>query len=109
MRLVGTHGTVLLDLYHGFAATEPGAVSRTRKVLHPFDESMRRIAAAGANLTRRAVRREPAYPGLRPLVAAFHAAVRGGPVPIESETMLRQAQARDRLIALAGLIPPMES
>lgn len=100
--VAGTDGTFTLNLFHGYAVFEPGAVSRARKIVQPFDRSARHLLAAAANLTRRTWRQEPAYPGLRPLVAAFYRAVRGrGDVPLAPEVVLRTAHARDALLAAA--------
>ncbi len=111
--LMGTRGTIQADLYHGFAVFESGdvsrvahaagrvrGVSRTQKVLHPFGLSLRTLSAAALNLARRALRNEPAYPGLRPLIRAFYLAVRDGvPPPFSAQEILDIARARDRLIS----------
>ena len=97
------HGTSHLDFFHGYAFTEPGRVSRMRKALRPFDASTRRVAAAGANLMLRVARREPAYPGLRELAAAFYSSIRtGGPPPIAPSAVLEVAAARERLLESAA-------
>jgi predicted dehydrogenase len=75
LRLVGERGTVHVDLFHGYAVTEPGTVSRTRKILRPLDLAARQGLRASTNLVARAVRGEAAYPGLNALVRHFHRAV----------------------------------
>jgi predicted dehydrogenase len=99
LRVIGEHGSATADLFHGFAIVQHGRVSRARKVAQPFGLAGLTGAAATANLVRRAWRREPAYPGLRELVRAFHlAAASGGPPPIPGAVTLDVASARDRLI-----------
>jgi predicted dehydrogenase len=99
-RIVGERGSATADLYHGFAVVQGGQVSRGRKIAQPFALAGRTGAAAAGNLARRAWRREPAYPGLRDLVAAFHtAAAVGGEPPISPAATLDVAAARDRLLA----------
>lgn len=98
LSVVGTRGTATADLFHGYRVFEPGGVGRLRKVLLPFARSARVLAAAGGNLLGRAARREPAYPGLRELIAAFHAAVAGrGPVPVGPDELLAVAALIDRV------------
>lgn len=98
--LAGTDGTIHIDLFHGFSTFEPGAVSRTRKILHPFDLAMRTFAAAGANLSRRAFRRERAYPGLRSLIGEFYSSIRSAAAaPIAPSDAIAVARTRDLLIA----------
>jgi predicted dehydrogenase len=103
-RLVGERGTAHLDLFHGFAVVEPGAVSRVHKILHPFALSGRVLIGAAGNLVRRSVHREPAYPGLRELTRRFYAAASGADVaPIHAQEVLEVAETRDRLLLdLAG-------
>jgi hypothetical protein len=94
----GTEGSIHLDLYHGYAFFEAGNVSRTRKILHPFEHSAGHFAAAALNLGGRVLRREPAYPGLRELFRAFYMAVQGqGPLPISRQDALLVAEMRDSL------------
>lgn len=99
LEVVGEGGSVLLDLYHGFAIRESPEVSRVRKALRPFLRSARRTGGAAWNLGLRLLRRQPAYPGLRTLIRRFYAAVRGdAPVPIRPEEALAVAEARDAII-----------
>lgn len=100
MRLVGEGGTARLNLYHGYAVVSPaGRPTRVRKAVAPFLSAGRELAAAGWNLCLRALRRQPAYPGLRELVRRFHrAAAGGGDPPIDAGETSRVAQTRDRLL-----------
>jgi predicted dehydrogenase len=89
LELVGTQATGFADLFHGYAFVERGAVSRPAKVARPFRVGGRLLAGAGVNLAARAIRREPAYPGLRELVRLFYAAsIDGAEPPVgASETL----------------------
>ena len=83
LHVLGTRGSGMADLFHGYRVLEEGGTSRTAKALRPFAHAGRVLAASSANLIRRSASREPAYPGLRPLIAAFYAAARGsGTAPI---------------------------
>lgn len=102
MTLAGTAASIHIDMFHGFAVFEPGGVSRTRKILHPFELSLRRLAAATGNMGARVLRAEPAYPGLRALVRAFYesgGAHDGGPIP--AADIIAVARARDAILAAA--------
>ena len=99
----GERGTLHLDFFHGFGVVEGGAVSRARKVVRPFALAGGTAARASVNLARRGLRAEPAYPGLRMLIAAFYAAARGeAEAPIAPAEVEAVAEARDRLTAAAG-------
>jgi hypothetical protein len=99
LRVVGASGSAHADLFHGFAVVESGAVSRGRKIIHPFALAGATFAAAARNLSTRALSRESAYPGLRELVAAFHSAVRGeSSPPISPAQMIDVARARDAIL-----------
>lgn len=98
LRLLGTAGTIHVDLFHGFCVVEPGNVSRWRKIAHPFDLSARTLLTAGRNLAARAAAAEPAYPGLRALIRSFYAAIAGGTEsPIARGDVVAVARARDFL------------
>jgi len=100
VRVVADGGSASVDLFHGYAVRHGQAVSRRAKIAHPFVLSARNFRGASVNLVRRLARREPAYPGLRELLRAFHGAVaRGGVSPIAPEAVLDVAMARDRLLS----------
>jgi len=91
-------GTVRANLFHGFATIERGVPSRLDKVGRPLLASVQTMGVALTNLAGRAVRGEPAYPGLRELVRRFHlACARSGPSPISVEESLDVARARDNI------------
>jgi predicted dehydrogenase len=97
-RLIGAGGSVHLDLFHGFATFETPRNTRMGKMTRPFRRGGATLAAAGANLAIRVLRRQPAYPGLQELVTAFYAtAERGASPPITAEETLDVAEAVDRL------------
>ncbi|MGH9685855.1 MAG: hypothetical protein ACRD5K_02030, partial [Candidatus Acidiferrales bacterium] len=99
LRLIGERGTAYADLFHGFGIVESGAVSRARKITHPFTQGGNILFSATANLLLRASRRELAYPGLRELVRRFYDAVRnGGPPPISAAEALDVALARRNIL-----------
>ena len=99
VRVIGERGSVEVDLFHGFAFVESGAVSRYHKLVRPFARSVLTFAAGGVNLLGRIRRREPAYPGLRELVRLFHQAIREGrDAPISPADALAVAEARDALL-----------
>lgn len=104
MQVVGEGGTARLDLYHGYGVVRPsGRPSRFRKAAAPFSWAGREAAAAARNLLLRAIEAQPAYPGLRELVRAFHRAAAGdGASPIPAGETLRVARAHDRLRGLLG-------
>jgi predicted dehydrogenase len=95
--LVGEHGAVHADLFHGFAFVETGGVSRAAKIVRPVGVALRHGAAAAGNLLRRAAGWEPAYPGLAELVRRFYAAARGAVNPIAAAETLAVAEVWERL------------
>ncbi len=102
-QLKGTEGTIYIDLFHGYAYKQLGKVSKGRKILQPFDASVRQLWAATANLTKRAIHRTVAYPGLEQLVHFFYQAVRTtSPPPILPEDVLAIAHTRDWLLEKAA-------
>jgi hypothetical protein len=81
--IVGTRGTLQLDLFHGYALHRSGRVSRSHKIMQPFEEACQTGLGAGINLVKRVVNREPAYPGLLRLIRQFYAALHDeNPMPI---------------------------
>jgi predicted dehydrogenase len=109
LTIVGDKGTAHLDLFHGFATIEGGAVSRARKIVKPFARAAALGVGAAGNLAGRVRRREPAYPGLWELVAGFYGAVRSGsaaPVdPDEAVRIVRDAAVIRRAVAASGARP----
>ena len=107
LTVYGTGGTAHADLYHGYALIETGEPSWRTKLLQPFAHGTRVLAGAGGNLAQRALRREPAYPGLPELIATFYRAVaHGGPAPVGEAEMLAAPGLMDRLRSDA---PPLAS
>lgn len=86
--LVAEGGTVHVDLFHGFAFVERAGTSRSMKIVKPLLFAAQLFVVSAGNLAVRALRAEPAYPGLRELVRRFYGAVAGReatPIP-EEET-----------------------
>ena len=87
MTIYDEQGTIHVNLFHGFAVFESSTVSRFRKIISPFALSLKTLFAATNNLLRRALDREPAYPGLRSLVAQCYQSIKNsteGPISRES-------------------------
>ena len=97
-RVIGEQGTMHLDFFHGFAFFQGGEVSRTRKALQPLVYSAGIGVVAAANLFRRAVRRQTAYPGLWELVSAFYRGLPETVSPIPAQEILRVAAMRDAVL-----------
>ncbi|QJR37328.1 Gfo/Idh/MocA family protein [Gemmatimonas groenlandica] len=107
LRVFGTTASAVVDLFHGYSVIDTGAVTRASKAARPFRVAGRSMVAASANLARRGLRAESAYPGLQALVHRAYLAFAGrGDVPISPRTLLDVARARDRLIALSGWTAP---
>ena len=80
--------------------------TRAYKIVQPFVEAGRTLAAATGNLAARVARGEPAYPGLRTLVARVYAAAeRGGTAPIHMGEVLAVARAVDAIGAMLAPHP----
>lgn len=100
LRMICARGTVNVDLFHGFAVVATGAATRTYKLMQPFSVAAHTISAAAANLVTRSLSGEPAYPGLRSLIAQLYAAARAHSAPpISPDETLQVAVVRDRIIA----------
>lgn len=101
LRVMGENGTTHVDLFHGFAVTEPPSATRVRKISRPLTLATRSLATATFNLAARGARGEPAYPGLRELLRRYYSAIDGGaPPPIEHQETLDVARARDQILSL---------
>lgn len=101
VRLIADGGTAHLNLFHGFAVVEPGAVSRRRKIGQPFALAAATGLAAARNLVTRAARGEAAYPGLRALVVAFYGAIGdGAPSPVAASEAIAIAAIIDHVRAM---------
>lgn len=100
--LVGERGGGYADLFHGFAVIERGGTGRAWKVLRPLAVGGRTVAHAATNLGLRIVRSQPAYPGLRELVRAFHDAVAAHELlPLLEREALAVADARAAILGAA--------
>jgi len=101
--VTGTGASAHVDLFSGFAVLERGGHSRLQKLGRPFLRGSSTVALASVNLTRRAIHRETAYPGLRRLVAETYAAIaRGAVAPVGPDEILAVAAARDAILRAAG-------
>lgn len=99
VRLQCTDGSIEIDGFHGYSIKLSGKVSRTAKMLSPFERSTKSLAIGLANLTRRIIRNELAYPGLRSLVNHFYEAVQDvAPPPFTAEEIFACAVARDKIM-----------
>lgn len=99
LRVTGTRGTLMADLFHGFAVLEGDHRSRGYKITRPLALSVRQLGLAAWNLGRRAAARETAYPGLRGLVRAAYAEIRGAAPPALSHDHARRvARAREAIL-----------
>ena len=98
--VAGAEATLHADLFHGFGAVDAGGVSRAAKVARPFSRAAATFGRASANLGRRALQREPAFPGLAELIAQIHEAVAtDGPSPLPPSHVLAVARARASILA----------
>ena len=105
--ILGTTASAHADLFHGFAVVEHGTATRLGKVARPFTIAGRTLGRAGANLTKRALTREVAYPGLRELVRRTHEAIAtGSACPIAEDETMGVALARDALLETVGAARP---
>jgi predicted dehydrogenase len=103
LEIVGARGSIHVDLFHGFAVTFDGRVSRMRKATRPWHDAALTSAAAAANIARRTWDGEWAYPGLRALMRELYEAIRlGGPNPVPPAQTMAVARAGDRLAAAAA-------
>lgn len=98
LQVLGSKATATADLFHGYSFLESGQPNRRDKILLPFRRSTRQFARAASNLLWRALRRQPAYPGLPELIEAFYRSTVGrGPATIDPEEILAAAALHDRV------------
>ena len=96
--VVGSARSARLDLTHGLCVWEAGGVSSVANTAAPFRRSAAGLSMAALNLAGRALRREPAFPGLRGLIGAAYRAVReGGPPPVPPEEIVEAAELIERI------------
>lgn len=99
--VAGSEATATADLFHGFVTWERGRVTRRDKILLPFRRATDQLGRAGINLLWRAVRRQPAYPGLPELIAAFYQSFDGAREPAVSPAEILSASTLQDLVAEA--------
>ena len=96
--LTGARATAHVDLFHGYAVLDAGGTSRAAKATAPLRAGTRLLWAAGTNLARRALDREPAFPGLRDLVRLFYASIADHmPPPIPPDEIEEAAALIERV------------
>lgn len=104
-RILCADGTIELDNFHGYSVILRGRPSRIDKIIQPFSRSIRHLGGASANLGRRAITGESAYPGLRPLTKNFYNAICGlSPSSFSAAQILANAAVRDRIM---GSLTPL--
>lgn len=102
--LHGTSGAFTADLFHGYAFFRDGTASRRSKLTRPLRDGAGHLGHAALNLAGRALRFEPAYPGLVALCARVYASLDGHtPAPIPPAQILEVAALRDDFIARTGV------
>ncbi len=96
--VAGASATALVDFFHGYCVVETGDPSPLNKMLRPLLFGSTLLTTASANLLARAVRREPAYPGLGELIARFYRSLQNkSSPPISAEEMLETAAFIDKI------------
>ena len=106
--LHGTRGAFTADLFHDYGFFRDGTSSRRSKMTRPLRDGAGHFGHAALNLAGRALRGEPAYPGLAALCARVYASLDGeGPGPIPAGQVLEVAALRDDFLARTrGIAPP---
>lgn len=96
-----TTGTLHVDLFHDYMIKEYGTVSRTRKIMQPLVFASKTFFFCALNLIRRALIRQPAYPGLQELISRFYGSViYQTKIPICTKDTIDIAIARDEISAM---------
>jgi len=97
LQVVGIQGTAVADLFHGFVTFDRGSEGRWGKLTRPFRRSLGLAADATVNLGVRAVRREPAYPGLLDFLGAAYAAMESASMVIHPREILQAAELMEQV------------
>lgn len=98
LTLIGTQGTIQVDLLHGYAFGLPGTANGPAPFRLPFERVAGQGGAALFNWLGRLVRGAEATPGLGGLVQAMYAAMaHDQPPPIAPATLLAITQTCDIL------------
>jgi predicted dehydrogenase len=90
LKISGTNGSAMADLYHGFSSIDRAAISKASKILRPFRLACRQFTHGAINLAGRAFRREPAFPGLPQLIEQFYECIHHADAqpPVSDQQML---------------------
>jgi predicted dehydrogenase/nucleoside-diphosphate-sugar epimerase len=99
LTLIGARGSVTCDFVRSIVVgTENAGTEALEKVLNPFVEGAQVISRTAWSLARRVLSGVP-YPGLVPLIAAFHRAVaEGAPSPVSPAHLLRVTALFETLV-----------
>jgi predicted dehydrogenase len=98
LRIIGTNGSVYIDLFHGYGLLETGQVSRQAKIIKPFRLGTKILANASSNLFCRALRGESAYPGLRELIKRFYQSIKNNTsAPISNCEIIAVAKLMEKV------------
>jgi len=96
--VTGSRATARADLFHGYAVIDDGGTSRMAKGAAPLRAGTRLLWTASTNLARRALQREPAFPGLRELIRRFYASIaQDTPPPIDPDEIVETAALIERV------------
>lgn len=99
MELFCSGGRIVLNFFHGYGVVEKGNVSRSQKLLQPFKYALNLFYIASANIVKRSLTGERAYPGLSGLIEAFYCSVKNSTIsPISENEIINIAMARDDLV-----------
>lgn len=101
-RVLSADGTLYLDFFHGYSVVQRGRGARIGKIALPFEAAVGQSAGAARNLLRRMLAREPAYPGLAALIAAFFTAASRKGSPPFSRTLIESIAGWCDLLEIRG-------
>lgn len=105
VELFCSKGRIYINLFHGYSIVEKGGVSRRQKLFQPFRLAVKEFFVAGMNIGKRALSRQPAYPGLARLIEEFYEAVRSGTEsPVSAVDTRAVAVSREEIIRRIRLL-----